>query len=346
MSAASSGVLGELLGDELSRDPTTNRGLTNHLPMALVAKQRLGASDDELVRFARRYSRTLVPLGAVSDALDEGTWRRAIGRRDGSAELRQYFVRRVLDEGVDYTLREHLPLLWPGLAGAGFHGVIRLAYAIEASSPTQVAAGLAYLTSVAEPLRALPPVDGARNDLMEMLREQSASLAWSQPVQCRLIDEELRLVARKEGFDRVVSSWDGRGDSWTQLHSGALALYAATNNFTALHGVTGLAALQSLRPWMDDEGLVSRYAFQALAAAYFSIGAPHLWSSDHVDEFIEAPTPALEDVRRRASMSDDEHVAKIVFTSLENFATTADPLYAAVAARAVSDDAMIEVCDD
>lgn len=328
----------ELLGDELSRDPTTNRGLTNHLPMALVAKQRLGASDDELVRFARRYERRLVPLEEASDAFDESTWRRAIGRRDASAELRVYFARRVVDEGVDHTLRQHLPLLWPGLAGAGFHGVIRLAYAIEASSPTQVAAGLAYLTSVAEPLRALPRADCPRDQPLEILREQSASLVWAHPVRSHLIDEELRLVAHHDAFDAVVSSWDGHGDAWEQLHSGALAIYAATNNFTALHGVTGLAALSALRPWMDDEALVSRYAFQALAAAYFSIGAPHLWSSDRVDEFIAANAPSINDVRRRASMSDDEHVAKVVYTSLENFAATADPLYVAVAARAVNDD--------
>lgn len=346
VSTASSTILDELLGDELTRDPTTNRGLTNHLPMALVAKERLGASDDELVRFARRYDRKLVPLELASAALDGRTWRHTIGRRDASAELRLYFARRVADEGVDQTLTQHLPLLWPGLAGAGFHGVIRLAYALETSSPTQVAAGLAYLTSVAEPLRALTPVADEHDVLIEILREQSASPAWSSPVRARLIDEELRIVVQNDGFDAVVNSWNGGGDAWEQLHSGALAIYAATNDFTALHGVTGLAALATLRPWMDDEALVSRYAFQALAAAYFSIGAPGLWSSDHVEEFVAADAPDLEEVRRRASMSDDEHVAKIVYTSLGNFATTADPLYAAVAARAVIEDPTSTVRND
>jgi len=35
-------VLQELLDEELGTDPTTVRGLTNHLPMALVAKAGLG----------------------------------------------------------------------------------------------------------------------------------------------------------------------------------------------------------------------------------------------------------------------------------------------------------------
>ena len=40
-------ALQQLLDDELTSDPTTTRGLTNHLPMALVAKERLGADADE-----------------------------------------------------------------------------------------------------------------------------------------------------------------------------------------------------------------------------------------------------------------------------------------------------------
>lgn len=335
MGASGSEVLDDLLGDELSLDPTTNRGLTNHLPMALVAKQRLGASDDELVRFARRYSRTLVPLDVASDALDEITWRRAIGRRDGSAELRQYFTRRVVEEGVDHTLRQHLPLLWPGLAGAGFHGVIRLAYALEASSPTQIAAGLAYFASVATPLRGLPAVIARSDDALEILRQQAASGVWSTPTKAQLIDEELRLVATRDDFDDAVRSWAGAGDAWEQLDNGALAIYVTTNNFTALHGVTGLAALTQLRPFMDDEALVARYAFQALAAAYLSIGAPVLLSSDRLDTFVDENHLTVDEVRRRGANSDDEHVAKIVYTSLDKFELTDNPLYGAVAARAV-----------
>ena len=64
-------ALQQLLDDELTSDPTTTRGLTNHLPMALVAKERLGADADELRRFATLYSRRITTLDEPSTRLEE-----------------------------------------------------------------------------------------------------------------------------------------------------------------------------------------------------------------------------------------------------------------------------------
>jgi hypothetical protein len=150
-------VLQELLDDELGADPTTVRGLTNHLPMALVAKEGLGADADELIRFAAAYATRITTLDEPSKRLDENNWRSAIGNYEAAADLRNYFVRQVGEAGTDETLKKHLPVLMAGIGGAAFHGVIRLAYAIEVSSASRVAAGLAYLAEVGSPLRALVP---------------------------------------------------------------------------------------------------------------------------------------------------------------------------------------------
>jgi hypothetical protein len=197
-------VLQELLGEELDSEPTTTRGLTNHLPMALVAKQRLGASAEELRRFARIYSKKLSPLSDTSSRLDRSTWETAIGDSTAATVLREYFARCIVDDGVESTLRSHLPLLIPGLGGAGFHGVIRLAYGIESSSPPQIAAGLAYFAEVARPLRQLTPRTNATEDPEEILTALSISLEHSTPTRLPLIDDEMRLATSFEDFDRVV----------------------------------------------------------------------------------------------------------------------------------------------
>jgi hypothetical protein len=67
-------VLQRLLDDELAADPTTIGGLTNHLPMALVAKANLGADEAELRRFAAKYATRIAPLGDVSTRLERSTW--------------------------------------------------------------------------------------------------------------------------------------------------------------------------------------------------------------------------------------------------------------------------------
>lgn len=336
MDESTSFVLEELLCDELASDPTTLRGLTNHLPMALVAKQRLGASGGELRRFAAAYSQRLAPLAAAEEHLDQVTWKAAIGNRDAATALRRYFAHCVADNGVETSLRTHLPALLPGVGGAGFHGVIRLAYAIGASSPIQIAAGLAYFASVARPLAVLAPTEGTRHDPEELFAGVSTSLAWSTPQRARLIDDEMRLIVDREGFGDIVGSLVIDVNSEEKLAACALQILASTEDFTALHGVTGLAALSVVRPWLEDQESVDRYAFQGLTAAYLSIGAPSVWSRDRLDEFVGSTSTDPVKIRAAAGDSDDEHVAKLAYTALNGFERTGDPLYLSVAARATA----------
>ena len=327
--------LRELLGEELTSDPTTVHGLSNHLPMALVAKHRLGADSDELRRFAATYSRQLAPLARAKEPLDRATWKRAIGDSRAATELRSYFAHRVADDGVEVTLRSHLPSLLPGAGGAGFHGVIRLAYAIDAASTLQVAAGLAYFAEVARPLAALAPFGGTTRDPEEIFTALSSTSTWATPPSARLIDDAMHKVAGHESFAHAAASLEVDDDSEATLAACALRLHASTNNFTALHGVTGLAALSVVRPWIEDQQLVDRVAFQALLAAYLSIGAPAIWSDNQLEEFALSTTGDPTEVSVAAANSDDEHVAKLAYTTLTAFEKTRDPLYLAVASRAV-----------
>jgi len=326
-------ALQQLLDEELGTDPTTVRGLTNHLPMALVAKERLGADDDELVRFASMYSRRVTSLEGPVVHLEESTWQAAIGERDAAADLRDFFVRRVDEAGVDETLRTHLPALLPGISGAAFHGAIRLAYAIEVSSPSRIAAGLAYLAEVGSPLRALVPGAVTTQDPVEILKGLSNSPDLLVPPTGTNIDEAMRAVAQFDHFDAAVSSLEVTSDTDQRLARMALHLYAATDDFTALHGVTGFEAITSLRPWVDDDVQFMRFAFQALAAAYLSIGAPPLWSLDRLDEFVGTNEHDPTETASIGAYNDDEHVSKLVYTAHRSWGKTGDPLYLAVAAR-------------
>ena len=327
-------VLQGLLDDELGADPTTVRGLTNHLPMALVAKEGLGADADELIRFAAAYSSRITVLDEPSRRLDEGNWRSAIGNYGAAADLRSYFVRQVAEEGTDEALKRHLPALMAGIGGAAFHGVIRLSYAIEVSSPSRVAAGLAYLAEVGSPLRTLVPVTTTESrDPMAILAALSKSTELPGRPESKSIDEEMRTVAKSDLFDDAVASLGVTEHTFQDLAHAALHLYASTDDFTALHGVTGLEAIDAIRPWIDDDELLSRFAFQALAAAYLSIGAPPLWSRDQLDEFVGSNQVEPNAVLSSAAYSADEHVAKLVYTAHRSWVKTDEPLYLAVAAR-------------
>jgi hypothetical protein len=143
----------------------------------------------------------------------------------------------------------------------------------------------------------------------------------------------MNAVAQSDLFDLTVSSLEITDVTVQHLARAALHLYASTDDFTALHGVTGVEAISRLRPWIDDHELLSRYAFQALVAAYLSIGAPFLWSRDQLDEFIGSDESDSQDVASSAAFSNDEHVSKLVYTAHRSWRVTNDALYLAVAAR-------------
>jgi hypothetical protein len=239
----------------------------------------------------------------------------------------------IAEVGQDEALRSHLPALLPGVGGAAFHGVIRLSYALEVSSPSRIAAGLAYLAEVGRPLGPLVQGEVATQDPSEVLVNLSKSSDWSTPSPKKTIDEEMRIVAQNELFSGVVSSLEITEGTEEKLAEAALQVYASSNDFTALHGVTGLAAISSIRPWIEDDELLSRFAFQALVAAYLSIGAPPLWSPDRLDQFVDSNGSDPKDVRAVAALSDDEHVSKLVYTALLSWERTNNPLYLTVAAR-------------
>ncbi len=334
-----SDVLGEVIDEELDSDATTSRGLTNHLPMALVAKAGLGASREELERFSAKYRQRLVPTGEPTVRLTRHTWRVAIGNSDAYVDLTEYFTREIEVHGVAETLRGHLDDLAGGVSGAAFHGVIRLAYALDVASPARVARGLAYLAATAMTLGSLEEGTPTSDDPERLLRESSGYWKWQPDDSMGNISARMRLVASQPEFAAIAGSLSLDATTPERLTHAALCLYASTDDFTALHGVTGLEAISRLRPYVSDVERLDRAAFQALAAAYLSIGAPDIWSAMRLSEMAEATTLEQSEVAARAARSDDEHVAKIVFTSRRLNAITSDPLYLAVAERAVLGDA-------
>lgn len=328
-----SSVLCELLDEELGSDPTTLRHLTNHLPMALVAKSHLGAGDEELRRFAKMYSRRNVPLATAQHVLNHTSWTAAIGQRGASGDLRDYFVRCVNDVGIDETLRSHLPALLPGISGAAFHGAIRLAYALDVESPARVAAGLGYLAEVAAPLGPLVNTGTTSTEPLELITTLSETFRWSDVAEDGNIGERMHAVAERVEFQSLALSLEINDDTPQKLAHAALQIYASTDDFTALHGVTGFAAMSALRDWCDEPQLIDRYAFQSLAAAYQTIGSPALWSQERLDELVASSTATHDAVALVGAQSNDEHVSKMIYTALQYWRDTQEPLYFAVAAR-------------
>lgn len=326
-------VLESLLDEELGFDATTTNGLTNHLPMALVAKSRLGASNEELRRFATRYEVRLAPRDEDGIHLTSSTWRGAIGRAGSYEDLCAYITSAVRDDGLEETLRRHLDALVPGICGAAFHGAIRLAYALEISSPSRIAAGLAYLAESAQPLGEPHASNAQSASVVEVFERLSALEEFDGASERRLISDEMLDVARHDRFRRIVDDCAIDENTMEDLRRSALALYATTGDFTSLHAVTGMEALTALRRFAQDVTRYDAACVNGIAAAYATVGAPTIATREELNSFTDEYRANPDDVAAIGANSDDEHVSKLVYTALRQRANTNDDLYLAVAAR-------------
>lgn len=332
--ASESSALTALLDTELAYDATTSGQLSNHLPMALVALHRLGASDARLEAFAARYRDRLAPVPASVPISGFDEWLAARGRQGAYGSLRAYFDTAVRALGPDAVLRHHLTHLVDGISGAAFHGVIRLAYALESRSDARTAAGLAYLSEVYQPLGARGRSAPWTADPPAALRRLSDVAVLQRLARSGNIGEQMRQVAAHPSFAGVVDWLEVTGDTPARLTAVAVSLYAATDDFTALHGVTASHAISVVAPYVEDRDGLCAWWFQALAAAYVTIGAPRLTDpAAPLEAWLAAPTgwEAIADV---ATGSDDEHVVKLVYSARELHAVSGEPLLQAAAARA------------
>jgi hypothetical protein len=328
-----SAALCELLDDELSYDATTSTRLSNHLPMALVALDRLGAPPGRLSEFATRYRTRLVPVNDDEPVRDFDGWLAARGRPGSYGQLRPYLDGAVADDGVDAVLATHLPHLVDGVGGAAFHGIIRLAYALESRSDARVAAGLAYLTQVHQPLGRRGSGEPWTDDPLAALSRVRELKALAATARRGNIGARMAAVGAHREFDGVVDWLAVTTSTPERLTAAAVALYATTDDFTALHGVTASHALLTVAPYVADTEALCAYWFQALAAAYVTIGAPSVAEPTvGLEPWLEAPVP-FDAIAGPACASDDEHVIKLVYSARQLHERSGDPVLVAVAAR-------------
>ena len=302
--------------------------------MALVAKAGLGAPESELNRFAAVYGDRLVACAEPLRTLSSANWRRAIGKSGSFDDLRNYFELQIQENGIETTVRDHIDYLVPGIHGAGFHGAIRLAYALEVASPSRVAAGIAYLAETAVSLGEFPIVTTPdTDDPASVLDAMAATGRFASLPALSLISDEMQLAVRVPEFGELVIQCAITDRTPDLLRRTALQLFASTGDFTSLHAVTGMEALSRLRPFVNDKQTFDASCFIGIAAAYATLGAPRLASRDKLEELAATNVCGVSEISAVGAMADDEHVAKLIYSALRLFADTNEGLYLFVAAR-------------
>lgn len=307
----------------------------NHAPMVLVALERMGGTPADMKRFFDFYRdfKKLPPFGKCGSEIGPDDWARYLGQRDFEPAYRRFFHGELARQGREAMLAEWLPRLAPGVGASAFHALMRAAYAIIQDEDLEVANALAYWCAT---WLQMPDQRGGAaisDNPVDVLRHVSGIASLREQPKCDLLWHAMSLSFGLPEFE-------GAGD-WLALDEGtmprcaeaSLALFCATQDFAALHAVTGLHWIRVLAPYHDATALMTGYFWSGVAGLMGAMGMPVPPSGDSVAAWRDLPCPGWDMIFRAARQSLDEHDLSLTFSCAQEEAHYGDPLYRRAAAR-------------
>lgn len=310
--------------------------LANHLPMILVALEHLGASPARVGGFARTYraNNDLIPCPETVLQLTAETWPSALAKREHEGALRAFFMREVQRLGGKTAIRTYMPSMAMGIAGSAFHPLMRLAYGVMERDEAEIAVALGYWAATFLILDRGAAQPGMSRDPVAMLIHAGRlpGLADAAP-ESDLVWHHMRAVARMPAFTGVADWLIIDSDTLDRMATGALALYAQTMSFEALHAVTGCHWLRKLASVLPDMEPLLRHFWVGIAALMPKMEFPQIPSAAKLAAWRAISPPDWPVIKDAATLSDDEHDISLCFSAFEEWQRTNDVLYQVVAAK-------------
>lgn len=328
-------ALTQIMDEMGAYHPEFAKTYANHAPMVLVALSRIGGSDERLRDFFEHYraDKQLFPAKTEHEPIDAANWRSALGERDREGDYRAFFAGEVARLGVDGTLRLYLTPLAPGIAASALHALMRTAYAVLRGSEQETVIALAYWCAT---YFAMPAPTGAAPvtaDPAEVLaRTAQIAELHGQPIR-ELLWHNMRQSAATPQFAPVVDWLAVDAHTTRRLAAASIALFAATQEFCALHAVTGTHWVRLILAHTDTPDLIQRHFWQAIASLMPQMGFPSLPDAATLDAWRALSAPDWPEIEAAAAASYDEHDISLVFSAREEMALYGDPLYRLAAAR-------------
>lgn len=282
--------------------------LANHLPMVLIALDKMGAGREQLRRAFNRSTPQLERPQLLppdpSIPIEKCRNREAL-----FPTALQYYETQVKQHGIGGCLRRELPPLLPAIATAAFHPLIRTAYGVDARHQEEVAAGLAYWNLEHHTL----PANEGRMALAskEILPELARRYPLIPLAPGNIADHMFAVTQQHDWMETPIQP---EQLSLEDIARVALDAYLGTKDFTLLHGVTGCHAMRLVLPYCPEPETALRFFWGGLAIAYLSTGPK--------DIRVPAKTDALlnwREIRKKSCRSDNDHAIKLSYSCFHEF---------------------------
>ncbi len=286
---------------------TQVNNFTNHLPMALIALNRLGASDEKLLAFNELYSVKLKSLKPISSVVNFD-WTTLLGEKEQFSNYLVFYSTRVDEIGIELTIKEYIDTLIHGCAASAFHALIRLSYGVLQENKTEVAFGLAhlsahYFTLPESTTSQLSPQKLFKQALVPFAQYNAVGSSITASMQ-DIIDHQQ--FAQVNVYPAVLTL--------SEMSKMFAKLYLQTDDFTVLHSVTSCHAFRTLQPFMQQPELALKSYWTATLVAVLSVNELTILPLD------DRPIEQIEALDFNVAInSDEDHLIKLVFSCLEEY---------------------------
>jgi hypothetical protein len=304
------GVLHALLDQHQHLPPEYAVGLSNHLPMAVQALHNLGADEQRLRSFAANYVTRFKPWPHARAGHVQNTWQKLRGDISAFAHLRATFAASLRAHGTVATLQTVLPDLWPGVAAAAFHGLIRTAHALQAAHAAELASGLAYWAARWQTMAPGPSSPSGPTLIFNEWSDALAAQAGGPRPAGGLITQRMDAVQHTAAHRNLAGRLACDAQTLVQLANFALIQYSRSGNFTVLHMVTACRAAGVVLAAANNEhtALALNALVPAFTAAFLASGI----AQTHATEGVHAAIRAWPEIVAAGIQSEDDHTIKLV----------------------------------
>lgn len=325
--------------------PDLRNGLTNHAPMAIEALCALGR-EGAVEPWLAHYREGFLPWPARCERIEREGWRAALGRAERASDWRAFLRDELEAASWREVLERWTARLAPGICAAATHGVIRVGHAARALAQGETPARRRELAD------AIASWASTYQTLPTDLSAAPAKLAPGQAILevPRVPPEQRRFTGTITGSLEALGAFppfagvigmarlDGdpaaRSSDLSETFARVLLgnAHDTLSTIVFVHGVTSVAAVRSLLPYLGAETAQAalRYAWQASCALYAAFGqrpAPA--------RAVEPPRETASDLVEMAIASRDEHAIKLTEACLREHALRPAAEFLAAARQAL-----------
>lgn len=277
--------------------PTYNVGLTNHLPMMIIALNELGVHVRDIEHIAENY----VSKKQIPDLHDDQYIRTPDDEE--YIHLVNSYIIAINKNGIDSVVESFLDCHKYLLSSALFHGLIRLYYALKTEDTLQIAQALAYFNMSAFDCQIKTYKYGTLKEF-ETLKEYRKNL--DMKFKSNTTMKRCKQLLEDDYLHDHLFKVEAIEDQELNLLKLFTELYLETRDFYILHVITGFHALFNLKDYFKDYNDVLNNFF--LQAQVF------LLLNSYKKTFNKYYSSNFEELKEHAQTLLDAHDIKLLYT--------------------------------